>query len=218
MRISELAERASLSVSTIRYYERVGLMLAPHRSDSGYREYTDNDLRRLRFIRSAKAHGLPLKLVKKCLAAVDGSPKPCGEIAALLRDHLERLEEQFKWIEQTKRFVRSQIALWEAGELPSSDCLCAILETGALARQHRRTIMNKSTIDIYAASCGLCDRAKTLVTELAGVCGCKVNVYPADSDRARDAGVVAAPTIVKDGKVLFCGLPTRSALKAALGV
>lgn len=193
-------------------------MPVPSRSESGYRFYTGNDLRRLRFIVAAKNQRLPLKLIEKCLTAMDGSKNPCAEIAALLREHLLRLDEQVRAIERTRHFLRDQIASWEKGEIPTSDCLCAILETGALTTHHRRTKMNQSTIELYVANCGLCEQAKELVEEAAAGCGCQVNVYPADSDRARSAGVKAAPTVVKDGTVLFCGLPSKSELEKALGV
>lgn len=217
MKIGELAERAGVPVSTIRYYERVGLMPTPPQSESRYRDYSESDFERLRFIRSAKAQRLPLKLIKQCLAALDGSRLSCVRIATLLREHMEQLDEQLSEIKRVRNFLRTQIALWESGELPSTNCLCAIIETGALKEQHRRTKMNQSTIEVYVASCGLCEQAKRLVAEVTASCGCRVEIYPADSDRARDANVIAAPTIVKDGKVLFCGLPTRAALEAALG-
>ena len=58
VRISELAESAGVPTSTVRYYERVGLMSVPARTASGYRDYADDAAARLRFITRARRMGL----------------------------------------------------------------------------------------------------------------------------------------------------------------
>lgn len=57
MSIGQLAKRATVPVDTVRYYERSGLLAPAHRNAAGYRHYGDVELRRLRFIRRAKALG-----------------------------------------------------------------------------------------------------------------------------------------------------------------
>jgi len=70
MTIGELARKADVNVQTIRYYERQGLLLDAHRwPDSGYRDFDDEALLRLRFIRSAKDLGFTL-----------GNPKGSGVV------------------------------------------------------------------------------------------------------------------------------------------
>ncbi|MER3398157.1 MAG: hypothetical protein C4316_06395 [Chloroflexota bacterium] len=54
LRIGEVAARAGVSADTVRYYERLGLLRPPARSESGYRLYSEVELRRLQFIRRAK--------------------------------------------------------------------------------------------------------------------------------------------------------------------
>lgn len=68
MRIGEIAERAGLSTKALRYYERVGLIDEPTRTQSGYRDYDESVLDRLRFIRSAQAAGLTLGEIKGVIA------------------------------------------------------------------------------------------------------------------------------------------------------
>jgi MerR family transcriptional regulator, copper efflux regulator len=60
VKIGELADRAGVNVQTIRYYERRGLLPEPERTDSGYRNYGEADIRRLRFILRAKGLGFTL--------------------------------------------------------------------------------------------------------------------------------------------------------------
>jgi MerR family copper efflux transcriptional regulator len=69
--IGNLARAADVSVETVRYYERRGLLERPVRRGSEYREYSDDDVARLRFIRRAKALGFTLAEIRELLHAAD---------------------------------------------------------------------------------------------------------------------------------------------------
>jgi MerR family copper efflux transcriptional regulator len=71
--ISELARRAEVPVSTVRYYERNGLLEEPERRDSGYREYPESAVERLRFIRQAQDLGFTLQQIRS-LQALQSNP------------------------------------------------------------------------------------------------------------------------------------------------
>jgi MerR family transcriptional regulator, copper efflux regulator len=68
MKIGELAKRAQVSIDTVRYYERQGLLPAPQRTASGYRAYGQHDGARLRFVRCAKALGFTLVEIRELLS------------------------------------------------------------------------------------------------------------------------------------------------------
>lgn len=68
MKIGELAQRAGVGIDTVRYYEREGLLPKAPRLASGYRVYDQNDIRRLRFVRRAKALGFTLPEIRELLA------------------------------------------------------------------------------------------------------------------------------------------------------
>ena len=72
MRISELAEQAGIAASTLRYYERIGLMPSPDRTSSGYRDYDDDAVARLMFVSRAKRIGLTLDQIGELLQVWDG--------------------------------------------------------------------------------------------------------------------------------------------------
>src|SRR5712692_68328 len=65
---SELAKRGGVNLETIRYYERTGLLPKPPRSRSGYRQFTPESVRRVRFIKRAQELGFSLKEIKELLA------------------------------------------------------------------------------------------------------------------------------------------------------
>ena len=73
MKISEAAESSGCHLETIRYYERVGLMPKPHRTASGYREYRDEEVDRLRFITRSRNLGFSLDEIADLLKLEDGS-------------------------------------------------------------------------------------------------------------------------------------------------
>ena len=94
MRIGELAERTNVTTKTIRYYESIGLMPAPARTPSGYRDYAGDAVERLQFIREAQASGLRLADVQSVLELKDSGERSCAHTRALLRRHLQELDEQ----------------------------------------------------------------------------------------------------------------------------
>jgi DNA-binding transcriptional MerR regulator len=73
MRISELAERVGIPTSTVRYYERIGLIGAPHRTGSGYRSYDEQSATRLLFVTRARRLGLTCEQITELLPVWDGT-------------------------------------------------------------------------------------------------------------------------------------------------
>lgn len=82
MKIGELAKRCDVNIDTIRYYERQGLMPAPDRLASGYRQYETVDIARLRFVRRSKALGFTLEEIRELLALSDHGDDDMGELKA----------------------------------------------------------------------------------------------------------------------------------------
>ena len=70
-RIGEVAERTKLGVETIRYYEKIGAIAPPSRSENGYRAYTGDAVKRLSFIRRARELGFSLKDIRSLLTFAD---------------------------------------------------------------------------------------------------------------------------------------------------
>lgn len=84
MHIGELAERAEMSLRTIRHYDEVGLLVPSGRTSGGFRVYTEQDLERLLVIRRMKPLGFTLDEMAELLQVVDGlAAKDPGDAAAL---------------------------------------------------------------------------------------------------------------------------------------
>lgn len=129
IRIAELAQRTGFSPPTLRYYEQIGL-LAPVRSDAGYRLYDRNDEERLRFIGRAKRLGLSLEEIGSLVAVWAG-----GECAVTRRQLRELVEAKIRAVraqaEESAMFLRQlQVVHDRLDELPagarsSTHCECA---------------------------------------------------------------------------------------------
>jgi DNA-binding transcriptional MerR regulator len=98
MRIGELSRRTGVSVRLLRYYEQQGLLM-PVRRPSGYREYGDQDLERVRRIRLLLAAGLPTRTIGRALGGLcdeSGQLTPCAGLASDLLHERARIDETIR--------------------------------------------------------------------------------------------------------------------------
>ncbi len=102
--IGELARAAEVPTSTVRYYEREGIVRPAGRSASNYRLYSTEDVDRLRFIRAAKATGFTLKDVTELLR-----PAPCGKVQGLIERRLESVTERMRELRHVQRVLRRSL-------------------------------------------------------------------------------------------------------------
>lgn len=125
MKIGELAEKAGINPQTIRYNEREGILPQPRRRyDSGYREYEEDALRRLLFIKQAKNAGFKLSDVKQLFELEVLPEEACIDVRKLLSDRIEELDEKIK---ELKTFSRSLKRLKTACD-ESENGHCAALD------------------------------------------------------------------------------------------
>ena len=111
MRIGNLAEATGTAVETIRFYEREGLIPAAQRADNNYRQYTVAHAERLAFIRHCRNLDMTLDEIRSLLHLRDTPRADCGEVNALLDQHIghvgERIRE-LRALEKTLRALRAQ--------------------------------------------------------------------------------------------------------------
>lgn len=94
--IGDLARRTGTKVETIRYYERIGLLTVPARTEGNYRSFDERSLRRLSFIRRARDLGFPLDQVRELLALADERERPCEAVDLIARQHLAEVERKIR--------------------------------------------------------------------------------------------------------------------------
>lgn len=89
LKISELSEQTGLSAHTLRYYEKYGLINASNRSETGYRFYTDSDVRRVQFVKTARNTGFSLSDIGQLLSIrVNKQSHSCQEVTDITQKKL----------------------------------------------------------------------------------------------------------------------------------
>lgn len=96
MKIGELADAGGVTAKTIRYYESIGLVPEPRRTESGYRDYDVDAVERLRFIRDAQRSGLSLSEIESVLELKDVGARSCEHTLHLLERHVREIDEQLE--------------------------------------------------------------------------------------------------------------------------
>lgn len=122
--ISQLAKAAEIPTTTVRYYERIGLVEPEDRSAGNYRLYGDESLHRLRFIRAAQAIGFTLDDVRALLGE-GGSVPRCGEVQQLIVDRLAEIDQRLKDLRQVRRVLNAALAKCESSNARRA---CHVLE------------------------------------------------------------------------------------------
>lgn len=107
--IGELAREARVPVSTVRHYERTGLLRPSGRTSGNYRVYRSHEVERLFFIRSAQSAGFTLGDIKALLLYRDGLTPPCEEVQGLIEDRLEHIREQMKRLRQVQKVLSAYL-------------------------------------------------------------------------------------------------------------
>lgn len=92
--IGDLAAATRTKVETVRWYERIGLLPAPPRTNGNYRAYEVGHLRRLGFIRRSRDLGFTVEQVRELLTLADQRDGSCGEVDSLARAHLASVEQK----------------------------------------------------------------------------------------------------------------------------
>jgi Hg(II)-responsive transcriptional regulator len=110
MKIGELARRAQVNIDTVRYYERQRLLPEPSRRASGYREYTEGDIRRLRFVRRAKALGFTLVEIRDLLDLSSRRDHDMADMKITATEKLVDVEEKLAELTRIRDALKTLVA------------------------------------------------------------------------------------------------------------
>ena len=132
--IGPLAAAAGIPTTTVRYYERRGLIRAARRIGSGqYRLYGAAELDRLRFIRAAQAPGFSLEDIARLLALDDGRSEPCAEVQALIEARLSDVSDRVRDLQRVQQALRRSLYQCRRRQ---PEGVCAVID-GLQPSRHR---------------------------------------------------------------------------------
>ena len=113
--IGQLARIAGVTVQTVRYYERLNLLNPSTRRPSGYRLYSHEEERRLRFIKNAQALGFTLREIAELLALRVASTARCGDVKKIARARLVQVESKVEDLQALARALKSLVQACRVG-------------------------------------------------------------------------------------------------------
>jgi len=122
--IGALSKNSSVNIETIRYYERIGIMPKPPRTDGGQRSFDGEHLKRLRFVRRGRELGFTLDDIRALLRLADGSGKTCAEVKAMTLTHLDTVRAKIADLTRMERILDDMVDQCDEGDLPD----CPVLE------------------------------------------------------------------------------------------
>jgi MerR family copper efflux transcriptional regulator len=135
--IGQVAKTTGVAAKTIRYYEEIGVLPIPDRTASGYRQYDESAVERLRFISRARSLGLPLQRLRVLTSALNGGRRvPLRpRLLALVQEHLSAVQDRIAELEALRQQLEqvSQRILMSARRRDFGSCPCLEAEDGDIA-------------------------------------------------------------------------------------
>ncbi len=119
--IGILAKKSNVKKETVRYYERRGLIPEPMRTESGYRQYSQDTVSRIKFIKRAQVLGFSLREIEELLSLRVDKNTTCGDFKNIAEIKISEIEVKIRSLNEIKRGLTKLVALC-SGEGPTSEC------------------------------------------------------------------------------------------------
>ena len=129
-----LSKRTGCNIETVRYYERVGLMPDPVRSEGGHRLYSEEHVRRLRFIRRSRELGFTIEEIRALLGLVDRRNYTCAEVRDISVAHVEEIGRKIKDLRRLEKTMNRMIQECDGGAVPDCPVIDALFDADAATR------------------------------------------------------------------------------------
>jgi len=138
MHIGEIAKRFGLNPRTIRYYETIGVLPKAERTESGYRLYAEDAIKRLEFVLKSKTLGLTLDEVRQILSLHDKGVAPCEHTKDFIKYKLREIDERIAALKSLKGTLST--ALKKKFKAHSAASICPIIDQTGVKRLTFRTL------------------------------------------------------------------------------
>lgn len=122
--IGEAARRAGVSARMVRHYESLGLLAPVHRTDSGYRQYTEADVHTLRFIRRGRDLGFSMEEIGTLLGLWQNQDRASSQVKTIAQKHITALTERIAAMQSMQRTLQSLVQCCHGDSRPD----CPILD------------------------------------------------------------------------------------------
>ena len=134
--IGELAKRTAVKVPTIRFYEQIGLLSAPPRTEGNQRRYGKAEVDRLNFIRHARELGFEVDDIRELLAMSEEPQASCHQADSIARNHLVEIERRIASLQALKLELGRMIEECGHGRICDCRIIEALADHGLCATEH----------------------------------------------------------------------------------
>jgi len=130
MLVQEIADITDVTAETVRYYTRIGLLNPEQKAENGYREYDQQDLERLRFVRNARHLGFTVRDIKQILDHAELGNSPCPLVREIIQERVEELQHQIEREQQLLARMKTAMSAWKEMEdgVPDGHTVCSLIE------------------------------------------------------------------------------------------
>ena len=128
---SILAEKADLSVFTVRHYTRIGLLNPSQNQTNGYNIYKQSDVTLLNFIKNAKELGFTLKEISQILDKADKGNSPCPFVREIIEKHVAENRKKIRQLKKLQKKMENAREMWTKMEdgMPDGHSICHLIES-----------------------------------------------------------------------------------------
>jgi DNA-binding transcriptional MerR regulator len=116
MRVGQVAAQAEVNVQTVRLYERLGLLKKPARRASGYREYTEDAVMSIKFVKQAKGLGFTLNEIKSLLDMRENGAHTIAEMRAIAETRLSAIDEKIRQLQSMREAIQHGLSRCDCAE------------------------------------------------------------------------------------------------------
>ena len=140
MNIGEAAKASGVSAKMIRHYEEVGLVPAPKRTESGYRQYNDTEVHTLHFIRQARDLGFAIHEIGELLSLWRNCKRPSRLVKAMAEVHIQALEQKALELLAMKRTLEHLVHCCHGDDRPECPILDVLASNEPVAAGRSRAL------------------------------------------------------------------------------
>ena len=130
MKIRDVSQMIGVSAKTIRYYEEIGILPAPARAENNYREYSEQDVERLRLVAGARRLDLSLDDIREIIALRDRREAPCRVLLERLAQKADEIAERIQALQRLEGELRELHALgltFPTDDVEGKHCVCHLV-------------------------------------------------------------------------------------------
>ncbi|MCA2682456.1 MAG: MerR family transcriptional regulator [Microcystis sp. M038S2] len=128
LKIGQLSRESGVSIKTIRYYEELGLIQSPERTEGQFRLFTPDTVHRLLFVKRLQSLGLSLQESRECLVIHDHGELPCGDIQEKLIKHIAEIDQQVEQLLLLRQQLTETLQVWTDTPVKDDQFICPNLK------------------------------------------------------------------------------------------